>query len=172
MTFLPYENFYIITNLKPEAVQQRLEAEISPGDGSFFKFGMSSSSTATYFEGFAVNGTFKFKRVISYRNSFLPQIEGTTEVYPSGSRVHVKMKMYLFVVIFMCLWICPLGLATIWAVVRAIVDKHIEPNNFVPFAMMLFGYGITMGGFKSESIKAKSKLLEMLDGEIGSSTPT
>jgi hypothetical protein len=166
MKFLPYEDFYIITGLKPNEVQQRLENEVSPGDGRLFKFGSFSSPSGTYFEGFAVNGMFEVKHSISYRNSFLPQIKGTTEAYLNGSRVHVKMKMLAFVTVFMCFWMSFVTLAAVVVLSTAISKKQFNAVALMPFVMFLFGYALTMGGFKYESRSAKYKLLEILDGEI------
>src|SRR6202012_905244 len=104
MKLLPYENFHIITLLKPAKVQGCLEREVEPDAGFSFK-GVFSSPSAVYFSGYVVNGTFEFKRIINYRNSFLPRIKGSTESWISGGRVHVKMKMHIAVTIFMCIWL-------------------------------------------------------------------
>ena len=166
MKFLPYEDFYITTRLKPDEVQQRLEDEISPVNGGLFKFGSFSSPSGTYFEGFAVNGMFEIKHGINYRNSFLPQIKGTTEAYLDGSRVHIKMKMLTFVTLFMCFWLSFAALAGVVVLITAINKKQFSAVALMPFVMFLFGYALTMGGFKYESRSAKNKLLEILDGEI------
>ncbi|HAL82093.1 MAG TPA: hypothetical protein DCO83_07545 [Mucilaginibacter sp.] len=167
MKFLPYENFYIITRLRPDEAESRLQQEVSPGNGSFFNF--FRSTFTTYFEGYAVNGRFEFKRNINYRNSFLPQIKGTIENGPGGSRVHVKMNMLVFVTIFMCFWLGATGLAAIALITRQFERGQLTAADFVVFIMFLFGYGLTMGSFKFESLKAKSYLVELLDGEIDES---
>ena len=74
MPFLPFENFYIITDLKPDEVQARLEKEVEPDKG--FSFSGLFSRSDRNFTGYVVNGTFEFKRVINYRNSFLPPNQG------------------------------------------------------------------------------------------------
>jgi len=76
--FLPFEFFYIVTNLKPEEVQARLEKEIAPLRGFNLKY-LFESDPNFYFKGYSVNGTFEIQRIISHRNSFLPQIKGTTQ---------------------------------------------------------------------------------------------
>jgi hypothetical protein len=166
MLLLPYENFYIITKLKPEEVQSRLEQEVSPGNNSFFKNPFGSSSISTYFEGFAVNGHFEFKRSINYRNSFLPEIKGSTEACLNGSRVHIKMSMFIFVTIFICIWLSIAAFAGLAMVIQEINKGNFSAVVFAPFLMFLFGYLLTIGSFKYESRKAKAKLLEMLDGEV------
>jgi hypothetical protein len=42
MKLLPYENFYIISKLKPEEVQERLQEAVSPDIGySFYFYGLN-----------------------------------------------------------------------------------------------------------------------------------
>lgn len=165
MKFLPFENFYIISCLKPEQVQACLQNEVEPNKAFSFS-GLFSSSSDCYFTGYAINGTFEFKRIITNRNSFLPQIKGTTEAWVNGSRVHVTMKMHIGVIIFMCMW---LGFALIFGIGFLIQETNKGPFkivDLVPFGMFLFGYLLSLGGFKYESIKAKNKLVELLNGEV------
>lgn len=163
MKLLPYENFYIITKMKQAEVQLEFERAVSAGTGSIFK----SSSCATYFEGYAVNGVFEFKRSIEYRNSFLPEIKGTTEPYLNGSRIHVKMRMMMFVTVFMCVWLGGAAVGGISIFISEISDGHFRIQDLAVFLMFFFGYGLMMGAFKYESRKAKNKLLEMFDGDMG-----
>jgi hypothetical protein len=165
MKLLPFEDFYINTNLKPEEVQSSLEKEVEPVQGFSFK-NLFTKTSGYYFSGYVVNGTFEFKRVISYRNSFLPQIKGSTEAWLNGSRVHVKMGMHTAVIIFMCIW---LSFAALFGIVFLIQETNKGPFkivDLVPFAMFLFGYLLSLGGFKYESIEAKNKLVELLNGDI------
>lgn len=164
MKYLPYENFCITTKLKPAEVQQRLEKEVSTRPGSFFSFG--SREISTYFEGYAINGRFEFERDIKYRNSFLPKITGNTEPWLSGSRVHVKMRMPLAVIVFMCVWLIGAAFGGIIILLAALNTGHTGIVMFAGFGFFLFGYLLMMGGFKRESRDAKKKLLEMLDGEV------
>jgi hypothetical protein len=165
MIFLPFENFYIITSLNPEQVQDYLQQEVEPGNGFSFK-SIFSSSSDKYFSGYVINGTFEFKRVISYRNSFLPQIKGSTEAWINGSRIHVTMRMHIAVIIFMCMWLGGVGLAGVGILLRSFSKGVFEPTTLIPFGMFLFGYVLATGGFKYESSKARNKLVELLNGEI------
>lgn len=165
MILLPYENFYIITKLKPEEVDSKLQQEVSP-PRPIFNFSLFSSSQNTYFEGYAANGTFEIKRAINYRNSFLPQIKGTIEAWPGGSRVHIKMSMMILVTIFMCFWLSFAAIAGFAFLNQEINKEHYSAGDFAPFGMFFFGYALAMGGFKYESRKAKAFLMEMLDGKI------
>ena len=112
MKWLPYENFYIDTNLKPDAAQAALQTEVAPDPGFTFRK-IFSQRPDIYFIGGVGYDTFQIRRQIYYRNSFLPRITGTIESYISGSRVHVKMKPHIAVTIFMCVWMGGVALAGI-----------------------------------------------------------
>jgi len=164
MILLPYENFYIKTKFKADEVEELLRQQASPGNGSFLSLFKNTSDT--YFEGFAVNGIFELKRNINYRNSFLPQITGTIEQCPDGSRVHVKMTMWAFVTVFMCIWLGFALIAGFGLVFQAIGQGKLIPVDFAGFGMFLFGYALMMGAFKFESIKTRTCFLELLEGRI------
>jgi len=165
MKLLPFENFYIITKLKPEEIRSRLEQEVSPGNGRIFT-DIFSSPCSTYFEGYTVNGFFEMKRNISGRNSFLPEIKGVTKAVPGGSRIHVKMNMIILVTVFMCVWLSFALIGGIVFLSQQIAKGQFGLVNLGPFIMFFLGYLLTMGGFKYESLKAKAKLLELFDGEL------
>jgi len=164
MILLPYEIFFIKTNLKADVVEERLRQEATPGSSGFLSLFKNTSDT--YFEGFAVNGVFELKRNINYRNSFLPQITGTIEQCPDGSRVHVKMTMWIFVTVFMCIWLGSALIGGFLMVLQAAGQGKLTAVDFAGFGMFLFGYALMMGAFKFESIKTRTYLLELLEGEI------
>ncbi|MGZ3871947.1 MAG: hypothetical protein ACXVJD_03460 [Mucilaginibacter sp.] len=165
MKFLPFEDFYIITGLKPGQVQERLEKEVEPDMGFSFKK-LFSPQSGRYFTGYVVNGTFGFKRIIQHRNSFLPQIKGSTEAWLNGSRVHVKMSMHIGVTIFMCIWLGFALLLGFGFFIQEIRTAPFKIEDLAPFGAFLFGYLLSLGGFKYESIKAQKKLFELLNGEL------
>ena len=166
MRYFPYENFYIISKLKPNEVQEKLQEVVSPDSGFIFSLrGYNTAGPNTPFKGYALNGAFEFKPAIIYRNAFLPQIKGSTEAYLDGSRVHVKMTLYIFVMIFMSIWLVGAGLVCLAFVPKFINNKHTE-TDIIPYCMFLFGYLLVTYGFKSESLSSKSFLVELLDGKI------
>ena len=164
MKWLPYENFYIDTNLKPDAAQAALKTEVGPDPGSPFRK-IFSQRTESYFLGDVDYGTFQIRRQTYYRNSFLPRITGTIEPYIGGSRVRVKMKPDMLVIIFMCMW---MGFAALGGIVMISVGSktNLDSVSLIPFGMFLFGYLLMMGAFKFESIEATRKLAEIFQGGI------
>ncbi len=166
MAFYPFENFYIITPLKPADVQECLEKEVEPShDFQFFP-----DDYNTYFAGYVKDGAFNFKRVISNRNSFLPQIIGITEPYLNGSRIHVKMRMHMAVIIFTGLLLAAVVIAGLVFLAKSISSGELEADSLMVFGVFIViivvGYLFSTGFFKYESDIAKNKLLELLDGRL------
>jgi hypothetical protein len=164
MMWLPYENFYIDTNLKPDAAEAALAQEVAPDADFSFKT-IFSDRSGEYFLGTVASGSLKIRRQIYYRNSFLPRITGTIEPDMNGSRVHIKMKLHIMILVFVCAWTIVIGLGGIAFILKP-SDDGLGANDLVPLGMVLFVYLLSMGGFKFESIKAKKKLAEIFQGSI------
>jgi len=164
MNLLPYDKFCITTSLKPAEVQNHLQAEVSPEQRwGLIKF---QNPANTYFTGVAANGNFKFMRVITNRNSFLPVITGHTESWINGSRVFVKMRPQLFVAAFMCIWLGGVGVAGIVMLTKGVINNKFSPILFLPFGMFAFGYAMLKGFYSYERNKARDILLYLLNGQI------
>ena len=162
MQFLPYESFYIITKLKPDEIQARLEKIVSQDDNSVFSFRNWTSTTRdTVYKGYAVNGAFEVERNIGYRNSFNPEIEGHTQANVGGSRIEIKMRLKIFVIVFLFVWLGIAGIGSLKSIPELLSAQR-TGSDLIPFGMFVFGYLLTLGGFKYESIKSKSFLLVYL----------
>lgn len=164
MPFIPFENFYIISKLTPVEIQSKLEKVVSRPNNSFR--GLFSSNPDTPFSGYVSPKLSLFKPNINYRNSFIPEIQLKAEPYLNGSRIHIKMRLLDFVLVFMCFWMTGAGVACIVTIVNFFSGAGSGAIVFVPFGMLAFAYLLAMGGFKTESIDAKSTLLKVLEGEI------
>lgn len=165
MKLLPYEKFYFTTRFKPEEIQQKLERNIEP-DKPFSIKDIFKRESVFYFTGFATNAYFEIKRIIFYQNAFLPRVKGLIEPDVNGSRVEIKMYMHILVMLFMCIWLGGVTVGCVTLTVTMVINRHFEAPMLIPYIMFLIGYGVMMWGFKYESVKAKEKLLELLEGEI------
>ncbi len=164
MSFVPYENFYIISKLTPTEVQSKLEKVVGKPDYSFR--GLFSNKIDTPFRGYLSPNQSIFKPNINYRSGFIPEILLKTEPYLEGSRVHVKMKLLDVVFGFMCFFVGFAVLFTIIATIRFFMNSESVAEVFVPIGMVAFVYLLGTRAFKSESTDAKSTLLKLLEGEI------
>jgi hypothetical protein len=162
MRFLPYENFHIISDLKPDEVQQKLTEVTSSDSGYIISFPRSyPAGPNTPFTGHVSNNTFEIKPKIIYRNAFLPQIRGSFEAYNEGSKINIKMTLNIFVLTFMSIWLIGSGIA-FFQLFPEMVSNHHKARDAAPPLMLLVCYGVTLGGFKSESISSKTFLTDLL----------
>lgn len=120
-----------------------------------------------HLEGYEVSvkeNSFKMKRKINYRNSFLPQITLTLNTNNSNL-VNIVMKLHSFVLIFMLIW---LAFVAFFGVITIINISYEELDQFslIPFFMFVFGLLMLYVPFSLESAKSRRDLLRVLDAEV------
>ncbi|TXI95149.1 MAG: hypothetical protein E6Q35_10200 [Chryseobacterium cucumeris] len=160
MKYLPFERITYKTNLSEKEVLTRLSGFVEPK-----KFGLGKNYIKEY-EGSIYNNSFEISKVIQYRNSFLPQINGKIQNENNGTQIQVTMSLHAFVFFFLIVW-CSFALIFFIGVsIKTIREKEISVELFLPLGMLLFVYTLTMAGFKSESKQAKEYLRRSFDAEI------
>lgn len=164
MKFLPTENITYKTRLKEDEIIKRLSDFIEPE--KTFWFGMFNRSSTKSYEGQIKGQRFNIKRIIKYRNSFLPRINGVIERDFDGLTIKVKMRLHIFVIVFLCIWCGGVGLGCIALLKQALNNSDINLATLIPFGMLMFAYLLTMGGFKFESNKSKRDLQTIFEAEI------
>ena len=163
MKFLPAENIIYKTRLKPKEIIKRLADSIEPA--KTFRFRLFGSNSAKAYEG-QINGqAFEIKRIINYRNSFLPRITGSIEQEYDGTTVKVKMRLHVLVLGFLCIWCCVVGFFCISILSFIVRSREFSLPTLIPFGMLLFAYVLTLASFKYESKKSKKDFEAMLETE-------
>ncbi|MEP6645683.1 MAG: hypothetical protein ABJC12_01220 [Saprospiraceae bacterium] len=167
-SFLPYENYILTTALPAAEVNKRLADNIEPKSNSPFTFGGRVSVKP--YEGKIENGEFTINRIINYRNSFLPVINGVIASTPRGTTIFVKMRLVIIVLIFIIFWLGMVGFAGTGLLLAGIFKIQSDPPvnflpySFIPLGMFFMGVFMTSYAFKRESKKAKIFLEELLEG--------
>lgn len=131
-----------------------------------FRSGLFGSSSTKTYEGQINEMTFTIKRIISYRNSFLPRINGTIQHDFDGTTIEIKMRMNILVTVFIFIWCCGVGLGCAEVLSHLINYKTFHPTTLIPFGMLIFMYTLTLGGFKYESSKAKKDLQSLFEADL------
>jgi hypothetical protein len=109
--------------------------------------------------GIVDDDSFRVRRDIRYRNSFLPLVWGRFVSTPTGTRVNVIMFMHPLVALFMVFWLGTAG----YGAFRGVSGSPIV------WGMFAFGVALTVGGFVPEAIMAKRLISEaMQDSTINS----
>jgi cellulose synthase/poly-beta-1,6-N-acetylglucosamine synthase-like glycosyltransferase len=166
MTFLPYEKFVIKTHLSPDVIMVRLEgATETQKKWAFFW------QEHKPYRGKIVGNEFGISRWISYRNDFLPMIQGHINPEMDGSSVYVIMSMYWFVILFVCIWLSfylLFFLASIANVLDVFQSSSYSFNWLVciaPLGALLFVYLLTTVSFKTEAAKSQRFLEDLLESD-------
>ncbi|UWX62508.1 hypothetical protein N0B40_09485 [Chryseobacterium oranimense] len=157
MKYLPFERITYKTNLSEQEVLTRLSDFVEPK-----KFGLGRNPIKGY-EGSVNSNSFEISRVIQYRNSFLPKINGIIQKNNYETEIQVTMKLDLFVLIFLIFW-CSIT-ASVFIMI-SLTEKKISIEFFMPLLMLVFVYIMTMLCFKFESKKSKEFLKKSFEAEI------
>lgn len=151
---LPFENYVLATRLSKEDLLKRIAANIRSHKA---------------YSGKITGESFTMTRNIAYRNSFLPIIEGNVTTEFGQTRVAIKMRLNLFVLIFMSIWLGIVGLVSIGLLLaiivgfRQIIQNGFPPMLLIPFGMFVFGSLLMYFAFKTESSKSKKFLAALIE---------
>src|SRR5260370_20806151 len=105
---MPLYRFHIDATVPPQAVAERVRCAVR--DRLKFReyFGQKNPDGPP-FVGSVRDFSFRIRRDIRYRNSFLPLVWGHIVPTPMGARVVVTMFMHPFVLAFMLFWLGMVG---------------------------------------------------------------
>lgn len=156
---LPWRRFEIDTHLTPGECVHALEAIVEPRKW----FRLSRTRPTRDFEG-EVNGLeFSIRRIIRYRNSFLPVISGTILPGFSATRVRIAMRPNWFALAFWVAWM--MAVAGFAALLLFHGTEKIPPQAAaVVLIMAVVGYLICVIPFGIEAQKARRILADVLSG--------
>lgn len=125
--------------------------------------------TGRAFTGTAGPTGFTISRVIDYRNSMLPRIEGWVVAGAAGgSRLRLQHRLTTFTLVFGVVWLLVVGsvvlgmLPLLAEVVRAGRWREISGPDFIPVGMLLFGILLLTVPFWLEVRQSRPRLIELL----------
>ena len=167
--FLPFENYVITSRLPVEEVRKRLADNIEPKKS--LRLSVFNRDSNKPYEGQILGDTFTISRIINYRNSFLPVITGHISTFLGKTQINVKMRLVIFVLIFISFWLGSIELICLGIILVGLIRfKQVLQNGFspmilIPFGMFLFGCLLTIFAFKAESKKSKYFLEKLFEGQ-------
>jgi len=123
---------------------------------SYFKAAWSETevSEQVYFIGKLEESSFKVRRKIHYRNSFLPEIVGQLERLISETKINITLRLPLFAKISA---VIPISVLLFAAVTEFLAEKDIA-SAFVSLGVLIVLAAIAVIFFKIEANIAKKKL--------------
>ena len=122
--------------------------------------GLSWKEESVPFAGIIDGDHFVIRRIIRYRNSFLPVITGHVIPVDSGSRIDIVLRLTVPVAVVMVGW---LGVACFAAAAGlSYAIRTADTRGLLVLAFPLFGCGLVAAGFIPEKRKAINILTEAL----------
>ena len=120
---------------------------------SYFKAAWSETevSEQLYFIGKLEESSFKVRRKIHYRNSFLPEIVGQLERLVSETKINITLRLPLFAKISA---VIPISVLLFAAVTEFLAEKDIA-SAFVSLSVLIMLAAIAVIFFKIEANIAK-----------------
>jgi len=161
---IPYESFTLQTSDPVSRVREKLAASIAaPQPLRWFR----SRSHVPYTGNLDETG-FEIRRIIYYRNSFLPIIRGQFEPTAQGTAIHIKMGLHPLVIAFLVAW------GSIWySVLLLMVLAGAVPGEvaIACFTIPLVVLAIFWGAFWYEVRRSRQDLVNLLIEEIAPQPP-
>ncbi|PAX51609.1 hypothetical protein [Brunnivagina elsteri] len=169
MKFLPYERLTIYSHLAPESAMQKLTDVVETSPNKKLRGSMIKP-----YRGEITGYKFKISRIINYKNSFLPVINGEIKSAMDGCCIHLKMQPHVMVICFMIVWSSPLISLLLMAVFATITPlifpKLVTVSGsisieiiLVLLGFLLFAYSLVTIFFKMESTKSKAFFRELFN---------
>ncbi len=146
--WLPFHRFEINSPLDRQAALAAMAAHTE--ERKWFRWRWPSSKNDDRFEGQINAEGFHVRRVIGYRNSFLPVVDGVVHASGRGSRIEIKMRPFVFVVALVGITALP-----IFSIAISTGDSL---GFLIGGGFLLFIYAMTMGGFWFEAAKQERTL--------------
>jgi hypothetical protein len=156
---IPLEKFTIHSSRNPDRVREKLLEVVEPRQ----ILPWDARNYAKPYQGEIGDRAFQISRIISYRNSFLPLIDGRITPEGTGSKIEISMSLSPVVFIFILVWLGMVGNIGILFLLATLSEGKFEPAALIPLGMFFFGCLLPFLGFKPEAAKAKKFLIQLLE---------
>ena len=161
MKLLPRDRFSIQTRQPLPVILATLEPHI---EAPRMRWGFSRKHSS--YTGTLSDSGFEIRRIIHYRNSFLPQIRGRFESESQGTTVHITMGLHPLVLVFLGVWGSIWYSLTLPIALSGALTGDMQPEILLflgaPLAVLL----IFLGGFWSEAQRSRRELTQIIQGDL------
>ncbi len=145
MWLIPFTQFEIKTSLKPRKVRQKLESVIDP------RSYLRTTRDHAFFEGVVEQNSFNIRRIVHYRNSFLPVILGNIQDKSDHTLIHIRMRLHGVVITFLIIWL----LIVIFSGLAFDSALFSNPRLSIMLLLIPLIYAISIFSFHREARKAR-----------------
>ncbi|MFN8349258.1 MAG: hypothetical protein U0X91_29930 [Spirosomataceae bacterium] len=164
LLLLPFDTFRFSTELTISEVQARLASVIEPKKQAQFTFTYKERDKP--YEGEITDTYFEMSRNISYRNSFLPVIQGEMTAHPDKTEIQISMRPNMAVLVLMISVFGTVGIGLLFAVLgnlQQIFQHGFSDGMRLSFFVFTFGYALLTLGYRPEAQKSKAFLKHLLE---------
>lgn len=159
MKLLPYRKTTVTTKLTKEEVLEKIRQNTAKPD-------LFNPRGSTQFSGIVNPESFKIRRNLDYKNSFVPFMTGRFLQHQTHTTIEVTFKPLEFFIGFMILWLGAVTCACIGVLYISLTDeKGFSAPMLIPFGMLIFGTILFSGAFAFEYPKSKAALLDLIEAE-------
>ena len=164
MLLIPWLTEEFTSPLAPGELLARLQAKVAPDPT--WREAFSSRKPDALFTGTVAAGSFSLHRVIGYRNSTLPQIQGwvTPAARGAGSHLRLRHRVHPLAVAFGGLFVTSLVaqgiLPLMWHWLRS---REFNLFHLVPFGMLAFVLVVYNVPFRLEMAQSRPLLVRLLE---------
>jgi hypothetical protein len=159
MKLFPSQEATLYSALPKAEVLDRLYYNVQPEHMAF----AHKDHPARRFQGHIEGSSFTIKRVIGYRNSFLPVITGSLSELPKGTRINLRLKPMRRIAIIMTLWFGTAILLLIITVIASLTDDGSVIAAFIPLAMLAVGVALQHICFNTECERSIEELKSIFE---------
>ena len=161
MKLFPSQEATLYSVLPKAEVLDRLQYNVQPEYMGF----TDKDYPAKRFEGHIEGDSFTLKRVVDYRNSFLPVIRGSLSELPRGTRVNLTLKPMRRIAIIMRLWFGAAVLVLIITIIASLTDGGSVIAVIIPLIMLAVGVALQHICFNTESERAIDELRSIVEAK-------
>jgi hypothetical protein len=154
----PYDKFHIDTKLSRDELVALFKSQVEAR--TFFHVYFKENKP---FEGKVSQEGFRIKRILSYLNSFQPNVSGKFPTGNTGGQVEVRMTLPPVAIAFLCIWYC-----VFYYFIRGVCSGLFSgaaqalPALIFSLGMLLPICALVLYSFWSEAIKQKKMIIEIL----------
>lgn len=159
MLLIPYKRLSFKVSLSTADASKLLADSVDPNFSYFSLF----RKTDKTFQGKVNEAGFQISRIIRYRNSFLPTLNGKFVLAGSGTQVDVTLSMHPLVIGFLIIWFGAFIFFSGAAFLGELMQGGFNWGALAPMLFVLLFYGIVTALFAFEANKAEQFLNSLYD---------
>lgn len=161
MKLLLYHTLTLDSRLTPDEIYGRLQYYVTKRENMLISF--TKKLPQHTFEGNYDDESFRIRKIIHYRNSFLPILHGTYWRNGTHTRIQIKMRLLPFLYIIFPLMVA-IAIGSFFQL-KSSKPNATLPELALPIIILFIIYFLILGFFIFEVWRAKKDMLRLFEAE-------